>query len=472
MRAAPGCRPVPRGVLLWATLAATATALLTGCDWSVIPGLGLPTAPVDTTTPPPVTNAPQAWLNANVSTIRSVDFADDDFSDLEPLRAAIGDMRVVLLGEQSRYDGTTIRAKARLVRFLHEQMGFDVLVFESGAYDVHTAWNRIRSGTDAVAAARAAIPANWGASAELEPLFGYIGQRADGPRPLVLAGVDSRFTGTGPGNPGLTFADDLESYLAAYDSPLPEESVWSPFRAVAERIARQVYDSTPFTPAERNAFTAGLSRLIEETNRLVNVAPPAEASFWVTITLSLEAQARTLWFLHAGNPDAAAAIRDSSMAHSLVWLAQSVHPGRKMVVWSTAPHVMRSPNELYNLGGQPNGHGRVIFGSLARVVLGEVMYSLGFLAGAGSYGPFESPTSSSLRPLVAPLPESWDGLFYATGKPYAFLQLRRPIDEDNAWILRRRVARALDYQQLSANWTAVYDGFFFTATMHPVTPVP
>ena len=65
-----------------------------------------------------------AWLTANAAPIRSIDpsRSADDFSDLEPIRRAIGDSRVVLLGEQSHGDGATFLAKARLVKFLHQRM--------------------------------------------------------------------------------------------------------------------------------------------------------------------------------------------------------------------------------------------------------------------------------------------------------------------------------------------------------------
>src|SRR5205823_1726823 len=71
-----------------------------------------------------------AWLKSHATIIRSIDPADSDFSDLEPIRRAIGDARVVMLGEQSHGDGATFHAKTRLIRFLHEKCGFDVMAFE------------------------------------------------------------------------------------------------------------------------------------------------------------------------------------------------------------------------------------------------------------------------------------------------------------------------------------------------------
>jgi erythromycin esterase len=358
------------------------------------------------------------------------------------------------------------------VRFLYEEMGFEVLVFESGIFDVRTAWQRIQGGANSSAAARASIDAVWSTSAELDPLFTYIGERANQSRPLVLAGMDPAFTGSRSGGTGVEFVAALEAYLNASSSPLPAHATWPAFRTVVDRLARREFDMASFTSAERTTFSAGIELLNAELNRLVNIAPPADASFWITMGLALNAQARSVALMQDNEPELAAAVRDSSMANSLVWLAQSAYPGRKIIVWSTATRIMRTPNELYNVRGQAEGHDRAIFGQLARVTLGDVMYSLGFLAGSGTYGPLDAPATLPIRPLVAPLPESWDGLFLATGKPFAFLHLRRTPSVENGWIFGRRVSRALGYQQLAANWTAIYDGFFFTASMEPATRVP
>jgi len=54
-----------------------------------------------------------AWLKEHAIALRSINPIDEDFSDLEPLRKTIGDVRIVQLGEQSHGDGATFHAKGR-----------------------------------------------------------------------------------------------------------------------------------------------------------------------------------------------------------------------------------------------------------------------------------------------------------------------------------------------------------------------
>src|SRR5215467_136542 len=128
------------------------------------------------------------WLETNAHRLHSLDIADDDFSDLEPLAQAIGNASIVTLGEQTHGDGTTMEAKARFVRFLHERMGFDVLAFESGLYDVRKIWQLISAGGNTKTLSRQGIYSIWSISQQVQPLLDYVEARARSPRPLQLAG--------------------------------------------------------------------------------------------------------------------------------------------------------------------------------------------------------------------------------------------------------------------------------------------
>ena len=135
------------------------------------------------------------WLRANAIPLRSVAPDDEDFTDLQRFRAAIGDARVVVLGEASHSDGTTFLAKTRLVRFLHREMGFDVLAFESGLYDCWKAARRIEAGEDPSVAFRESVFAIWTRSKQVQPLIDYFAATSSTTKPITLTGFDSQFTG-------------------------------------------------------------------------------------------------------------------------------------------------------------------------------------------------------------------------------------------------------------------------------------
>ena len=122
------------------------------------------------------------WLDKEAIRVRTVDPADEDFRDLQPLKKVIGDAQIVMLGEITHFDGKTFLAKSRLVKFLHQQMNFDVLVFESGFYDMSKAWESIRQGQDPVAAVQHEMPPTWARSPQVKGLWECLQSGASSPR--------------------------------------------------------------------------------------------------------------------------------------------------------------------------------------------------------------------------------------------------------------------------------------------------
>jgi erythromycin esterase-like protein len=80
------------------------------------------------------------WLAANAIVLRSIEPGNEDFADLEPLRQAVGDARIVQLGEQSHGDGATFHAKTRLIKFLHQKLDFDTLAFTAADGEAKIPW--------------------------------------------------------------------------------------------------------------------------------------------------------------------------------------------------------------------------------------------------------------------------------------------------------------------------------------------
>ena len=128
-----------------------------------------------------------AWLRENAVAVRSIDPADEEFDDLKRLGEAIGDARVVLLGEASHGDGAALLAKGRLIKYLHQHKGFDVLVWKSSFYECAIAGQAVANGAKCQDAFDKAL--RWTHGEQVWPTMQYAVATQHGKRPIAQAGM-------------------------------------------------------------------------------------------------------------------------------------------------------------------------------------------------------------------------------------------------------------------------------------------
>lgn len=403
-----------------------------------------------------------AWLKANVTPIRTLDPADDDMSDLMPLKAAIGDARIVMLGEQSHADGATFLAKARLIRFLHREMGFNVLAWESGLYDVHRAWERIEEGADPIEAIEQAVFSVWTASEQVYPVLAYVADAAKTERPLEVAGFDMQATGRFSRE---ELVPDLEAFFAGVAPELLQGAAWQAFRAPYDYIRQGTGPELRTMPEDaRQRFYAAVDTL----QRIAAGTPAPEAAFWAQVLESSGTLMHFLWNMDMQNPRPDVFnLRDAQMADNLLWLAQHRYPDRKIIVWGATSHVTRNRDRI-----QTEAAPKMIpMGDLVYEALGDAVYTIGFTAYDGEIGYPREGERGRPRPIGPAPAGSLDALLHATGHDAAFLDLR-DIRPGGAWLHEPLVSRPMGYAPMRAPWPEVMDGVLFVDVMTPSTMRP
>ncbi len=414
-----------------------------------------------------------AWLALHAVPIRSIDAADEDFSDLAPLAQAIGAARVVLLGEPSHGAGSAFAAKARIVRFLHQHRGFDVLIWEAGFYDVALADAGMRGADDALTAARRGVSSVWSQAREVEPLFAYIKASQAGLRPLGMAGFGMQMAADGA---YARFAEDLRAFVAAPADPalrahsvdLAEQALAARDRLVAGKFSTQA-DLDALTRA-----TDGLTALIRQNpNDIAAIASAVDAAFMARAidNMRLDAALR----VEAAHTPATTADRESRRdaigADNLLWLLGAKFAGRKAIVWAHNAHLMNAYATVgyHDIHLDPQSGDMTPMGVRVAPRLRGDVYTLGITAYAGEDGFATDGSTQTLAPAPA---GSVEACLHALGHAYAFVDMSGPSAAPGNPLRRPQSLRMPKYECTTvADPGQVYNGLVFIDDMLRATPV-
>lgn len=406
-----------------------------------------------------------AWLQANSSPLRSIDPADADFSDLEPLVKAIGDARIVMLGEQTHGDGATFQGKCRLVKLLHQRMGFDVLAFESGLYDMWKAWDAVRAGEDMRTAALRSILFAWSFSREAVPVIDYVGANVRSSRPLEIAGFDCQFSAHQECYARRFLLADLTAFLNSQGVNTASMSDWPRFQDLCERLIAdsRIYGYAWKPPEEDYRFILTmLDTLIARTAS----AQGTHAPFWRQLIKSTKAQAEVHFWLPRSQDEFKLTDnnrRDTAMGDNLVWLARDAYPGRKIIVWAATLHNMRNSHRL-----GPEFRGVVSMGDVASQAFGPQIYNLAFICYEGKSGWVGGNKPAAIdRPPAGSL----EALWARTSHQLAFVDFRNPAP-GGEWLHAPITSWAIRREEIvTTDWSQIVDGMVFIHTMRPATSI-
>ncbi len=400
----------------------------------------------------PAAEAPDRieWLRHNAVQVRSLASDDDDFSDLQPLLEAIGDSRVVLLGENTHGDGSTFRAKTRLIKFLHQAMGFEVLAWESGLFDVQQMQQGLRVGKPGAEAARVGLYQDWSTRVQTQALFDYLSDTQDSRRPLLSVGFDSRVAQ--PQARAQDYPEYIFSFFDRLDPRLISAQERERFRRLSEALVpAEYYRHHDDRLVDPDIARVLLARLQVQCEALAPLYSPAQIDYARRSLISLIGMSR-------GLTEHPRFTRDTVMAENLLWLIREVYPRRKFIVWAHNFHVMTAvPGAAPEAEADFNGP----MGRLVKAALGDMVYVVGFASWDGAYAYVGQPPV----PIPPSSPGCMETLLHAVGHPYLFLDgRRRPA---NHWLRRPMCARMQFYTESTQDWTRYFDALFYIDRMQP-----
>jgi len=374
------------------------------------------------------------WVRTHAQAMPARMAAELSDVQLQAFGDAVGPSRVVALGEQTHGGREEFELRLRLLRYLHERKGFDVLLLESGVFDVALLQQAMQRGDRLDALAPGNVFYMYSKSDAGRGLLRYLDERQAGPRPLLMSGIDSQLSG---GLSQRELLPRLKTWL------LKEDADWPLF----ERLAAALFALDRRAPpaAELQRFDALTAKL---RTRLCDAS--AGDGLLCRSLAGLQAQAATLW---RGDYQ-----RDHAMADNVLWQLEKLYPGRKAVIWGHIIHLGRGVkmDEQHRFAGDILGE-----------KLGRDYYVLNTTALQGSFLEF---ASGQVNPVPPAYPRSLEAALAQHPADFIFLNAPRPMQAGVAGLPARSMEFGYGLPTGSASGLGRHwDGVFYIREMRPVT---
>ena len=361
-----------------------------------------------------------------------------EFRDLRKLEAVLKGKRIVLLGENGHGVGDFTVHKARIVRFLHERLGFDVIAFESPFDDCARA-NAAIETLGAVRAAQSCLLVQL-QHAEIRPLFDYMRASHATGKPLAFAGLDLQISlFSARARPGA-----IRTQLGARNSRLAAELA-ALDSTLIELTFKGVDSVQTWIPGNGARMAALLDSAVTLTDGHLQRVLATERALLGRLQLRTGAVSPVPYYES----------RDVWMARMVRWLADSTGTRRKIAVW------LHNDHGRYGLWATPSGPAQST-GRLLRAWYGGAVYSVGLFMGRGQVAD-NSRRVRDVRPIET---GSLEALLSATNIPALWLDLSK----NNR--IRQWFQRTLTYTRagLAADTMAFgreFDGIIYIDSVGP-----
>ncbi|NGP44773.1 erythromycin esterase family protein [Bacillaceae bacterium SIJ1] len=364
----------------------------------------------------------------------------DTFEDLAFLKPVLEGKRIVMLGETSHGAKEFNGIKGRIVRYLHEELGYNVLAFESPLGQATAAQASAPDASAKDTLSEGIFPV-WHAEETLK-LFHYMDETEETEKPLMLTGIDvqadaafgpwlSGWVKTLDGDMADTIQSTEEEFVKLYHQQQDESLAVQEAAALIRKYeAIQTFIETHQKDLEA-AFSAPVAASVERVlhNRLSFLNDGVSAQVHMNQLFNgASTEPAESW------DEDASYRRDLGMADNLAWLANDVYPDEKIIVWGHNYHTRKQNSTMHEaIQVVPNKSGYIpTLGELVPEKLKGQTYSIGLFA---HHGTTLANTGEEMEMAEQYNPYSIEEIMTPNGKQSTFVDVTKATDPSNTWMV-------------------------------------
>ncbi|MDR7246527.1 erythromycin esterase family protein [Priestia megaterium] len=391
---------------------------------------------------------------------------NDNFNDLRFLKPLLKDKKIVMLGENSHGVAEYNSTKSRLINYLHEELGFNIIVFESGLAEAYSSYYSNNNPTDMM---KDGIYPVWH-SKEILPLFKYISKEKDSTSPLILSGMDPL-----PGN-GFTYFvkqvfdkyniqnfNTFSHLESEYKYLVYQETSTSKFQTKKDNLIQDYKEILKEVVTNKDKFSEKdvkhyllITHVIEERIEMLET----NVEFFIKANKKMQEGNYTAPEKLQENPNY---IRDVAMAKQIEWITNNLYPNQKIIVWGHNYHLRKNNSEVQYAS---QNYGIPSMGELLSKDLKQKAYTIGLYMKEG-----EQIVQNQLVPVPNNHPiDSVENILSQLKTPVTFIDMVKVKNKNqNKWMYTRSSASDFGVNPEFMIPRNQYDGILFFQKVHAPT---
>lgn len=358
----------------------------------------------------------------------------EDYSDLAFLKPILKDKTVVSLGENFHRVAEYSSMKTRLIKYLHEELGFDVIAFESGIGET-AAVNENEGILTPKEMMERSLPDIW-QSKETLGLFDYIKQQRQTNRPLYLAGYDMQFI-----NGYIT--QFISEWISKVNKEYGKQYFDFEMQAMTDLfVAMNKYGMwDPQLKEESKKVKDQYEPKYKELIQFMNDNRVQLADMYPNnphmVDIAIKALEGRVSFIESFQYDTKGSyeFRDKIMADNVEWLTKVAYPGKKVILWAHNDHLAKNTSQIRTLENGKWINDFTSMGELLNKKLGDKEYVMGLYMNRGN-----ATTITTRKPFtIDPMPKgSLENLIIQSGYENTFVDLskQKKPNKKNDWMFK------------------------------------
>lgn len=382
----------------------------------------------------------------------------------------LASVEIVLLGEQTHGDGAVFDEKVELIKYLHQNNGFNIVAFESGLYDLYKAQELYYTGNETMSIYKQGVYPVWSETSSFDELLKYVLDNEE----MMILGFDSQ---------GSTlfknyFLEDLKTMINRRNVQISEKSI----EDIEKLLVLNDFEEYINNQEEFKEILEDLLEILNSLNVITN--KNVEEKVIIQSYKNAISNLKSSYYSQLGKKSYMQNPRDEQMADNFFFLKR-LYPNEKFILWGAnyhfanevfnIKHTIETENHIklmYSQEREITGHNEISLeeqikeikelrfakpmGYFLKKKYSNKMYSIAFTSYNGTY----LGLHEKIFPVLLPPENSIEKRLKEKNSNVFYTELSNFKDEE-------LYSSNLGYLPILANWSNIYDGISLVSEMYP-----